>query len=81
MIRDHGVGMTETELNKVFEPFFTTKEPGRGTGLGLALAYNIIQDHRGQISVDSAPSQGTTVTIRLPRHDSSMRPAHQVAAS
>ncbi len=81
MIRDEGVGMTEAELNKVFEPFFTTKEPGKGTGLGLALAYNIIQDHSGQITIESAPQAGTTVTIRLPQHGNEMRSAHRAAAS
>jgi signal transduction histidine kinase len=81
MIQDQGVGMTEAELSKVFEPFFTTKEPGKGTGLGLALAYNIIQDHGGQISIESEAQVGTTVTIRLPQHGTVMRSEHRVAAS
>ncbi len=81
MIRDDGVGITEAELNKVFEPFFTTKEPGKGTGLGLALAYNIIQEHGGQISIESEPQNGTTVMIRLPQHGAEMRAEQSAAVS
>ncbi len=81
MIKDHGVGIAEAELNKVFEPFFTTKEPGKGTGLGLALAYNIIQDHGGQISIESTPQAGTTVSIRLPQYTNAMESEHRAAVS
>ncbi len=66
-VRDQGTGMTEAELGKVFEPFYTTKEPGQGTGLGLALAYNIVKDHGGEIVIESAPQAGTLVRIQLPR--------------
>ncbi len=68
LIQDEGTGIEEADLNRVFDPFFTTKEPGVGTGLGLALSYNIIKEHGGQISVSSIPEQGTTVSIRL-MHD------------
>lgn len=68
LIQDEGTGIEEVDLNRVFDPFFTTKEPGVGTGLGLALSYNIIKEHGGQISVSSIPEQGTTVSIRL-MHD------------
>ena len=68
LVRDQGIGIKEEELNKVFEPFFTTKEPGEGTGLGLALAYNIVKEHGGQITIDSVPDVGTTVRISLPLH-------------
>ncbi len=79
-VRDQGAGMTDAELHKVFEPFFTTKEPGKGTGLGLALAYNIIQEHGGQITVDSTPEVGTVVSIRLPLAGKAAQTAAQRAA-
>ncbi|MCK9530315.1 MAG: ATP-binding protein [Gammaproteobacteria bacterium] len=63
---DHGNGIDEEYLDRVFEPFFTTKQPGEGTGLGLALVYNIVQEHSGAISIQSAKGEGTRVTLKLP---------------
>lgn len=63
---DRGHGIEEKNLKKVFDPFFTTKQAGEGTGLGLSLAYNIIQDHGGQIEVVSVPNLGTEFVVRLP---------------
>ena len=65
-IRDDGKGMEPATLERVFEPFFTTKEVGQGSGLGLSVVHSIVRNHGGVISLDSAPSQGTTVTIDLP---------------
>lgn len=77
-ITDQGSGINKEVQEKIFEPFFTTKEPGQGTGLGLALVHNIIEDHNGHISIESpvsgSPSeqerrQGTRFSIKLPRYE------------
>jgi PAS domain S-box-containing protein len=65
-ISDTGVGMAKDLLDQVFEPFVTTKGPRHGTGLGLSVVYRIVQDHRGQISIDSLPGRGTRVVLTLP---------------
>ena len=63
---DQGIGMDEDTKQKMFDPFFTTKEIGVGTGLGMSIAYKIIEAHNGHIEVDSAPDKGTTLSIILP---------------
>jgi signal transduction histidine kinase len=65
-ISDNGVGIHPDNLNRIFDPFFTTKDVGKGTGLGMHIAYNIIQKHKGTISVESTPKEGTTFIIQLP---------------
>ncbi len=65
-IRDQGQGIPEDLRDAIFDPFFTTKPPGEGTGLGLPMAYKIIDEHGGSLKIDSAPGSGTRVTIRLP---------------
>ena len=59
-------GISEENLNKIFDPFFTTKDVGKGTGLGLAVIYGIIEGHNGSISVESTLGEGTTFIIKLP---------------
>ena len=63
---DTGPGIPDEIISKVFEPFFTTKGPGEGTGLGLSVAYGIIQQHGGSMSVRNAPSGGAVFTVVLP---------------
>ncbi|MBN2710116.1 MAG: PAS domain S-box protein [Calditrichaceae bacterium] len=65
-VSDTGIGMDEDIKNKMFEPFFTTKELGKGTGLGLATTYAIVQQHDGFINVESTRNNGTTIEIFWP---------------
>jgi len=64
-VSDTGVGMSEEVRRRCFEPFFSTKDQ-HGTGLGLSLVHATVQRHRGTLSVDSTPGQGTTFVVRLP---------------
>lgn len=65
-ISDNGCGIPAEVKDRIFEPFFTTKAVGKGTGLGMSIAYEIIQTHGGQIEIDSQVGVGTTFTIRFP---------------
>ncbi|MBM9547738.1 GHKL domain-containing protein [Leptospira sp. 201903074] len=65
-IADTGVGIRKEHQNQIRNPFFTTKEPGKGVGLGLPIAYKIIQDHEGTIEMESEWGKGTTFRIKLP---------------
>jgi len=65
-ISDTGIGIPKEYLLKIFDPFFTTKEVGKGTGLGMNVAYNIIKKHKGTIAVESIVGKGTTFKIRIP---------------
>lgn len=64
---DNGIGIEPEHISRIYDPFFTTKQIGKGTGLGLAVSYGIIQDHGGHISVESRQGEGTTFLISLPR--------------
>jgi signal transduction histidine kinase len=65
-VSDTGSGMDERTQERIFEPFFTTKTAGAGTGLGLAISQRTIREHRGTMSVVSAPGHGSTFTVTLP---------------
>ena len=65
-IRDDGKGMDEETMSHIFNPFFTTKDVGEGTGLGLSISYGIIEEHRGNIQVESKPGEGANFILRLP---------------
>lgn len=65
-VSDTGCGIEEDHLSKIFDPFFTTKEIGKGTGLGMNIAYNIIKEHHGTIEIESEKDKGTCFTVTLP---------------
>jgi len=67
-ISDTGTGIPADIVDKIFEPFFSTKEVGKGTGLGLSTVYGIVKQTGGFVYVDSAPGEGTSFRIFLPRH-------------
>lgn len=68
-IADTGPGIAEGEIERIFDPFYTTKKPGKGTGMGLAVAHGIVKDHHGVIAVKNRLGEGTSFHVLLPRLD------------
>ena len=66
-VADQGCGMSQEIKAQVFEPFFTTKQTGSGSGLGLSMVYGFVRQSGGRVEIESAPGQGTTVRLQLPR--------------
>ncbi len=65
-VLDTGTGISHENIKKIYDPFFTTKAVGKGTGLGLSVSYGIVQEHAGNISVESAPGRGTSFKLEFP---------------
>ncbi|HEY5731664.1 MAG TPA: cache domain-containing protein [Anaerolineales bacterium] len=65
-VQDTGPGIPPKNIGRIFDPFFTTKETGHGVGLGLAISYGIVDEHKGKLTVESNPGMGTTFTVSLP---------------
>ena len=80
-VADTGTGMTDDVAARAFDPFVTTKEKGRGTGLGLATVYGIVQGAGGRVWLDTVPGQGTTVELELPLADEQPEPASNGSVS
>jgi two-component system, cell cycle sensor histidine kinase and response regulator CckA len=79
-ISDNGVGMSGEILGKIFDPFFTTKERGKGTGLGLAVVYNIVKNNGGAVTVESKVGEGTVVHLFLPAAETNPPTPNQAEA-
>lgn len=71
-VSDNGVGMSKEVMEKIFDPYFSTKGPGQGTGLGLAVVYGIVQEHGGEITVESELGEGTAFHVYLPVSEESV---------
>ena len=65
-VQDDGVGIAEEDLPRIFDPFFTTKGRGHGTGLGLSISHGIVQEHEGEMAVESFPGEFTRFRVELP---------------
>jgi signal transduction histidine kinase len=65
-VKDNGFGMSRETMNRIFEPFYTTKPVGQGTGMGMAIVYSIVKEHKGEIYVESEIQQGSLIRCSLP---------------
>ena len=65
-MEDHGTGIPEEVRERIFDPFYTTKEQSRGTGLGLSISHGIVEDHHGELTVESVVNEYTRFTLDLP---------------
>lgn len=65
-VQDNGIGMTDETMTRIFEPFYTTKAVGKGTGLGMSIVYSFIEEHNGQIEIDSKLDVGSKISVVLP---------------
>jgi two-component system cell cycle sensor histidine kinase/response regulator CckA len=74
-LSDTGVGILPENLPRIFEPFFSTKEPGKGSGMGLAMAYGIVKNHGGYLDVRSVPDEGTTFRVLVPTSSKEILPS------
>lgn len=80
-VEDTGIGIPKEIQQKIFDPFFTTKDTGKGTGLGLAMAWGIVKQHKGYILVDSIPNEGSRFKIYLPLTDQQLAPQVETTSS
>jgi two-component system NtrC family sensor kinase len=74
-VSDTGPGIPEDKLKRIFEPFYTTSQREGASGLGLSIAYGLVREMGGQISVESVPGQGAKFTVSLPRKSPQENPA------
>jgi PAS domain S-box-containing protein len=74
-LSDTGVGIPSENIPRIFEPFFSTKEPGKGSGMGLAMAYGIVKNHGGYLDVRSIPGKGTTFRVLMPTSSKEILPS------
>lgn len=75
-VQDTGPGISPENIEKIFDPFFTTKETGHGVGLGLAISYGIVEEHKGRLTVESKVGKGTIFTVSLPLTDEKIGVTH-----
>jgi len=80
VVEDNGTGMPREVMAKALDPFFTTKGIGKGTGLGLSMVFSTVKAHRGQMSIESEPGQGTRVRLRFPACVKAFRSAAEAAS-